>query len=200
MILIITGNLQTEAALRREIEMNQGAYQASINSLSRELEIANAAMLQAKANDPHLLTELEQLRTLRDKYENSLTELNVNNSNLKNQISQQTEEISTIKKQLNSSSDKISNLSNSNSNLEKALAAKSEEAQKAAVELKALKSKPEGAAPPAAAAIMNNNNINVDKIEAELASVKQKLSDKEQETSRLVEENERLSEQVQLES
>ena len=198
MILIITGNLQTEAALRREIEMNQGAYQASINSLSRELEIANAAMLQAKANDPHLLTELEQLRTLRDKYENSLTELNVNNSNLKNQISQQTEEISTIKKQLNSSSDKISNLSNSNSNLEKALAAKSEEAQKAAVELKALKSKPEGA--PPAAAIMNNNNINVDKIEAELASVKQKLSDKEQETSRLVEENERLSEQVQLES
>ena len=86
---ILQGNLQTEAALRREIEMNQGAYQASINSLSRELEIANAAMLQAKANDPHLLTELEQLRTLRDKYENSLTELNVNNSNLKNQISQQ---------------------------------------------------------------------------------------------------------------
>merc|ERR1712227_635556 len=191
---ILQGNLQTEAALRREIEMNQGAYQASINSLSRELEIANAAMLQAKANNPHLLTELEQLRTLRDKYENSLTELNVNNSNLKNQISQQTEEISTIKKQLNSSSDKISNLSNSNSNLEKALAAKSEEAQKAAVELKALKSKAEGSAP----AIMNNNNnnINVDKIEAELASVKQKFSDKEQETSRLVEENERLSEQL----
>ena len=189
---ILQGNLQTEAALRREIEMNQGAYQASINSLSRELEIANAAMLQAKANDPHLLTELEQLRTLRDKYENSLTELNVNNSNLKNQISQQNDEISNIKKQLSSSSDKISNLSNSNSNLEKALAAKSDEAQKASVELKALKSKPEGPA----SAIINNNNINVAEIEAELASVKQKLTDKEKETSRLVEENERLSEQV----
>lgn len=189
---ILQGNLQTEAALRREIEMNQGAYQASINSLSRELEIANAAMLQAKANDPHLLTELEQLRTLRDKYENSLTELNVNNSNLKNQISQQNDEISNIKKQLSSSSDKISNLSNSNSNLEKALAAKSDEAQKASVELKALKSKPEGPA----SAIINNNNINVAEIEAELASVKQKLTDKEKETSRLVEENERLSEQL----
>ena len=86
------------------------------------------AASQAKANDPHLLTELEQLRTLRDKYENTLAEININNSNLKNQINQQNDEITNIKKQLSSSSDKVSQLSNSNTNLEKALAAKTEEA------------------------------------------------------------------------
>ena len=42
----------------------------------------------------------------------------------------------------------------------------------------------------------NNNNINVEKVEAELAVVKQKLVEKDQETKRLMEENERLSEQV----
>ena len=94
-----------------------------------------------------------------------------------------------MKNQLNSSTDKVSQLTKSNTNLEKALAAKSEEAQKASAELSSLKSKPQEA-------IINNNNINTAAIESELASVKQKLTEKEQETVRLVEENERLSEQV----
>ena len=188
---LLQNNLQSEVALRRNIEMGQQShYQATIDQLNQQLAGAKMAAAQAKANDPHLLTELEQLRTLRDKYEKTLAEININNSNLKNQITQQSEELSTIKKQLSSSSDKVSQLNSSNSSLEKALAAKTEEANKASTELKSIKSK------PAAPAVINNNNINVEKVEAELAVVKQKLAEKDQETKRLMEENERLSEQV----
>ena len=148
------------------------------------------AASQAKANDPHLLTELEQLRTLRDKYENTLAEININNSNLKNQINQQTDEISSIKNQLSSSSDKVSQLSSSNANLEKALAAKSEEIQNVTAELKNLKSKPQEPA------ILNNNNINVAAIEEELANVKKSLATKETEVVRLNGEITTLQEKV----
>lgn len=188
---LLQNNLQSEVALRRNIEMGQQShYQATIDQLNQQLAGAKMAAAQAKANDPHLLTELEQLRTLRDKYEKTLAEININNSNLKNQINQQSDELTNIKKQLSSSSDKVSHLNSSNSSLEKALAAKTEEANKASIELKSLKSK------PAAQAVTNNNNINVEKVEAELAVVKQKLVEKDQETKRLMEENERLSEQV----
>jgi len=187
---LLQNNLQSEVAMRRNIELGQSHYQASIDNLNSQLNAAKMAAAQAKANDPHLLTELEQLRTLRDKYEKTLAEINVNNSSLQNQISEKNEEITNIKNQLSSSSDKVNQLSNSNSSLEKALAAKTEEANKASTELKTLKSKPQGAA------IINNNNINIAEVEAELANVKQKLVEKETETKRLVEENERLSEQV----
>ena len=194
---VLQGNLQNEAAVRRNLEMNQGHFQASIDNLNSQLEHAKVAANQAKANDPHLLTELEQLRTLRDKYENTLAEINVNNANLKNQISQQAEEISTVKAQLTSSSERVGQLANSNSSLEQALASKTEEAQKVSAELQktsteliTLKSKPQEP-------IINNNNINIAAIEAELSGVKQQLAEKQQETGRLMEENERLSEQVE---
>lgn len=194
---VLQGNLQNEAAVRRNLEMNQGHFQASIDNLNSQLEHAKVAANQAKANDPHLLTELEQLRTLRDKYENTLAEINVNNANLKNQISQQAEEISSVKAQLTSSSERVGQLANSNSSLEQALASKTEEAQKVSAELQktsteliTLKSKPQEP-------IINNNNINIAAIEAELSGVKQQLAEKQQETGRLMEENERLSEQVE---
>ena len=187
---LLQNNLQQEVAMRRNLELNHSQYQISIDNLNSQLEMAKMAANQAKAADPHFMVELEQLRTLRDKYENSLAEINVNNSNLKNQISQQAEEISSIKNQLSSSSDKVSQLTKSNTSLEQALAAKAEEAQKAAAELSSLKSK------KPQEAILNNNNINVAAIESELASVKQKLVEKEKETVRLAEENERLGEQV----
>jgi len=187
---LLQNNLQQEVAMRRNLEMNHSQYQISIDNLNSQLEMAKSMANQAKAADPHFMVELEQLRTLRDKYENSLAEINVNNSNLKDQISQQAEEISNVKVQLNSSSDKVSQLTKSNTSLEQALAAKAEEAQKASVELSSLKSK------KPQEAILNNNNINVAAIESELASVKQKLVEKEKETARLAEENERLGEQV----
>jgi len=187
---LLQNNLQQEVAMRRNLEMNHSQYQISIDNLNSQLEMAKIAANQAKAADPHFMVELEQLRTLRDKYENSLAEINVNNSNLKDQISQQAEEISSVKVQLNSSADKVNQLTKSNTSLEQALAAKAEEAQKAAAELSSLKSK------KPQEAILNNNNINVAAIESELASVKQKLVEKEKETVRLAEENERLGEQV----
>merc|ERR1719397_2033163 len=168
--------------------MNQATFQASIDGLNQQLEMAKIAAASAKTNDPHLLTELEQLRTLRDKYENTLAEININNSNLKNQISQQTEEITNIKKQLSSSSEKVSQLANNNSSLEKALAAKTDEAKKTNSELESVKT--------SKTAITNNNSINAAELESELDSVKQKLAEKEVESRRLLEENERLAEQV----
>ena len=82
---------------------------------------------------------------------------------------------------------KVNQLSSTNASLEAALSAKSDEAQKAATELATLrvtKEKTQTAAPATA------------EIETELSAIKQKLSEKEKETSRLMEENERLSEQV----
>jgi len=184
---LLKGQLSQEVTHRRNIEMNQTHYQATIDNLNQQLEIARAQAANASANDPHLLSELEQLRALRDKYENSLAELSNNNSNLKSQLSQQAEEVNSVKKQLSSTEDKVNQLSSTNASLEAALSAKSDEAQKAATELATLrvtKEKTQTAAPATA------------EIETELSAIKQKLSEKEKETSRLMEENERLSEQL----
>ena len=104
---LLKGQLSQEVTHRRNIEMNQTHYQATIDNLNQQLEIARAQAANASANDPHLLSELEQLRALRDKYENSLAELSNNNSNLKSQLSQQAEEVNSVKKQLSSTEDKV---------------------------------------------------------------------------------------------
>jgi len=184
---LLKGQLSQEVSHRRNIELSQTHYQATIDSLNQQLEMARAAAATASANDPHVLSELEQLRTLRDKYENTLAELSNNNSNLKSQLTQQTEEVGSIKQQLGSSEEKVSQLSNTNASLEAALVAKSDEAQKANVELANLKIVNDKA--QTAAAIPAE-------MEAELNSTKQKLVEKEKETARLLEENERLSEQL----
>jgi len=184
---LLKGQLSQEVSHRRNIELSQTHYQATIDQQQQQLEMARAAAATASANDPHVLSELEQLRTLRDKYENTLAELSNNNSNLKSQLTQQTEEVGSVKQQLVSTEEKVSQLSNTNASLEAALVAKSEEAQKAAVELANLKIVNEAAQTAAA--------IPAD-LEAELSSTKQKLTEKEKETARLLEENERLSEQL----
>jgi len=184
---LLKGQLSQEVSHRRNIELSQTHYQATIDSLNQQLEMARAAAANASANDPHVLSELEQLRTLRDKYENTLAELSNNNSNLKSQLNQQTEEVSSVKQQLGSAEEKVGQLSNSNAGLEAALVAKSDEAQKAAAELASLKVANEKVQTAAA--------IPAD-VEAELTTIKQKLAEKDKETSRLMEENERLSEQL----
>jgi len=184
---LLKGQLSQEVSHRRNIELSQTHYQATIDSLNQQLEMARAAAASASANDPHLLSELEQLRTLRDKYENTLAELSNNNSNLKSQLTQQTEEVGSIKQQLGSTEEKVSHLANTNASLEAALEAKANEAQKAAVELASLKVANEK--------VQTAATIPAD-VEAELNTIKQKLSEKEKETARLLEENERLSEQL----
>merc|ERR1719431_1092191 len=108
---LLKGQLSQEVSHRRNIELSQTHYQATIDSLNQQLEMARAAAA-ASANDPHVLSELEQLRTLRDKYENTLAELSNNNSNLKSQLTQQTEEVGSVKQQLVSTEEKVSQLSN----------------------------------------------------------------------------------------
>jgi len=185
---LLKGQLSQEVSHRRNIELSQTHYQATIDSLNQQLEMARAAAATASANDPHVLSELEQLRTLRDKYENTLAELSNNNSNLKSQLTQHTEEVGSVKQQLGSSEEKVTQLTKTNASLEAALVAKSDEAQKAKVELANLK-------------IVNDKGQNAADsssadIEAELTTTKQKLTEKEKETTRLLEENERLSEQL----
>jgi len=185
---LLKGQLSQEVSHRRNIELSQTHYQATIDSLNQQLEMARAAAATASANDPHVLSELEQLRTLRDKYENTLAELSNNNSNLKSQLTQHTEEVGSVKQQLGSTEEKVTQLTKTNASLEAALVAKSDEAQKAKVELANLKivnDKAQSAADSSSA-----------DIEAELATTKQKLTEKERETARLLEENERLSEQL----
>ena len=106
----------------------------------------------------------------------------------------------------------MSQLSNTNASLEAALEAKANEAQNAAVELASLKVANEqvqtaAAAIPAIPAEveaelttikqkLSEKETETSNVEAELTTIKQKLSEKEKETSRLLEENERLSEQL----
>ena len=71
--------------------------------------------------------------------------------------------------------------------MEASLAAKTDEAAKSAAELSSLKVENEKV--QASSAVSNE-------AEVELAAIKQKLTEKEKETVRLMEENERLSEQV----
>merc|ERR1711892_1340236 len=184
---LLKGQLSQEVSHRRNIELSQTHYQATIDSLNQQLEMARAAAAQASANDPHVLSELEQLRTLRDKYENTLAELSNNNSNLKSQLTQQSDEVGSVKQQLGSTEEKVSQLSNTNASLEAALVVKSDEAQQAKVELANLKIVNDQVQTAAA--------VPAD-VEAELTSTKQKLAENEKETARLLEENERLSEQL----
>ena len=104
---LLKGQLSQEVSHRRNIELSQTHYQATIDSLNQQLEMARAAAATASANDPHVLSELEQLRTLRDKYENTLAELSNNNSNLKSQLTQHTEEVGSVKQQLGSTEEKV---------------------------------------------------------------------------------------------
>ena len=104
---MLKGQLSQEVSHRRNIELSQTHYQATIDSLNQQLEMARAAAAQASANDPHVLSELEQLRTLRDKYENTLAELSNNNSNLKSQLTQQSDEVGSVKQQLGSTEEKV---------------------------------------------------------------------------------------------
>merc|ERR1712106_994935 len=184
---LLKGQLSQEVSHRRNIELSQTHYQATIDSLNQQLGMARAAAAQASANDPHVLSELEQLRTLRDKYENTLAELSNNNSNLKSQLTQQSDEVGSVKQQLGSTEEKVSQLSNTNASLEAALVVKSDEAQQAKVELANLKIVNDQVQTAAA--------VPAD-VEAELTATKQKLAENEKETARLLEENERLSEQL----
>ena len=78
-----------------------------VDSPNQQLEHARLEAASTSANDPHLLSELEQLRAFRDKYENSLAELNITSSNLQNKLSQQEEELKAMNIQLAEANEKV---------------------------------------------------------------------------------------------
>jgi ribosome-binding protein 1 len=180
----LQGQLVAEQSHVRNVEMS---FQVQVDSLNQQLEHARVAAATASANDPHLLSELEQLRALRDKYENSLAELNINSSNLQNKLSQQEEELKAMNIQLAEANEKVSQLNQCNVNLETALAGKNDEVKKIAADLSSVKLENEKMQTAAAAP---------SEAQIELASLKVKMDEKEINIVRLTEENERLSEQL----
>merc|ERR550519_420729 len=61
-------------------------YQAQVDNLSHQLQMAQNVPTPT-FNDPSLLSELEQLRSIRDRYEGQLNEFLEENKNLKEQVS-----------------------------------------------------------------------------------------------------------------
>jgi len=83
----------TEMSMRarmEEVQMEKmhtvTQYQAQVDNLSHQLQMAQNQPTPT-FNDPSLLTELEQLRSIRDRYEGQLNEFLEENKNLKEQVS-----------------------------------------------------------------------------------------------------------------
>jgi len=82
----------TEMSMRarmEEVQMEKmhtvTQYQAQVDNLSHQLQMAQNQPTPT-FNDPSLLTELEQLRSIRDRYEGQLNDFLVENKNLKEQV------------------------------------------------------------------------------------------------------------------
>jgi len=221
---MLKGQLNQIQMQIRDVESMRVGYQATIDNLSQQLQMSHAAVANAEATNPHLLSELEQLRTLRDKYEVTLAELSSNNSTLTSQLSSQTEELTSVKSQLSSQTDELVGMKGQlvgredektqMAGVEAALHEKTEEANAlvaAKTDLEAelvrvkslgeslqqqLAAVPPPAAAPAPEVVVEKVTVADPAVEAELVAVKSRLADKEQEAVRLMEENERLSEQL----
>jgi len=185
-----------EMAMRARLEELQleklhtvTTYQAQVDNLSHQLQMAQNVPTPT-FNDPSLLSELEQLRSIRDRYEGQLNEFLLENKGLKERLGQ----LEGVHGQLQETREEVSRVSSSSSSLGAALtSAQSEATQlglakaKLEAELSRVSSQLEESktAPEATAAA-----------QAELVAVRSRLAEKESETVKLTEENERLSEQL----
>jgi len=187
----------SELAMRGRIDELQleklhtvSQYQAQVDTLSHQLQMSQNVPAPT-FNDPTLLSELEQLRSLRDRYEGQLNEFLLENKGLKEQVAQMEE----VQGQLQGAREEVSRVSSSSSSLQTALTAAQAEANqlglaKAALEAELARvstqlEESRKAAPEASAAA-----------QAELVTVRTKLTEKEAENVKLAEENERLAEQL----
>jgi len=218
---LLKGQLSQIQLQLRDAEAMRVQYQATIDSLSGQLHVATTAVATASANDPHIMSELEQLRTLRDKYEASLAEYAANNTTLTTQLNSKTGENEELKSQVNIQNEELMGLRNQvNSEQSKlggvqaALNSKTDEAQTLTAELARVNNlhedlKQQHANNTAAVAAADNTaaveaelatvkaKLGEKETEvAELATVKAKLSEKETEIARVREENERLADQL----
>jgi len=198
---LLKGQLSQVQLQMRDTEAMRAQYQATIDNLSGQLQMATNVAATASANDPHILSELEQLRTLRDKYEVTLAELSTNNTTLTSQLSSKMEEVTEIKSQVSLQNEELMGLRNQvNAEQSKvnvvqtALNTKTDEGKTLTAELARVTNLNESLKQIQEA---ETQKTTVDPaVEAELASVKVKLSEKETENSRLREDNERLGDQL----
>jgi len=180
---ILQTQLNQQMQHSHQLELSQGHYQATIDSLNQQLEIANATAVSASAsaaNDPNLLSELEQLRVLRDKYEASLTDYAAKNTALQQQLDTKSEEalqMSGDATKLATVQQQLGELTSSQSYLQS--------------EVTRIQSDNDRLC-----SMAEKEQDKVKQVEADLGEAKEKLAGKEKELARLIDENERLSEQV----
>lgn len=166
----------------------ESQYQAQVDNLSHQLQM-NQNVPAPTFNDPALLSELEQLRSLRDRYEGQLKEFLSENKGLKEQVGG----IEGLRKQLEGAKDEVSRVSSSSSSLSSALTS----AQSEATHLGLAKAKLEAELARVISQLEESKKAAPEAAtQSELASVRSKLAEKEAETVKLGEENERLSEQL----
>merc|ERR550517_1061103 len=140
-------------------------FQAQVDNLAHQLQMAQNVPTPT-FNDPSLLTELEQLRSLRDRYEGQLNEFLLENKKLKEQLTtlKEVRGAQGLREELNS---QLASAKAKQGSLES-------EVSRLNVQLSDSKTAPS----------------------ADLAVVQKKLAQVEAENKKLAEENERLSEQV----
>lgn len=163
-------------------------YQAQVDTLSHQLQMAQSH--PAPTFNENLTQELEQLRSIRDRYEGQLNDFLLKNKGLEEQLAA----TEGVKGQLAAAQDKVAQAAAASSSLSAALAsAQAENSQlgvaKAAIEVELTRVSgqlEERRAAPAESA----------GLAAELAAARGLLQQREAEKARLLEENERLAEQV----
>jgi len=195
---MLKGQLNTLQLQMRDTEAMRVQYQATIDNLSGQLQIASTAAVTASANDPHILSELEQLRALRDKYEMTIADLSSTNNSLTGQLSSNAEELGDLKSQVSLKNDEVMGLRNQVNaeqsklgGVQALLATKTEESKTLTAELARVNNLAESLKQQKASSSEGKAAE-----AAELEKLKGKLADKEVEVGRLAEENERLSEQL----
>jgi len=182
---ILQTQLNQQVQHSHQLELSTTHYQATIDSLNQQLEISNAAAVSASAasNDPNLLSELEQLRGLRDKYEVSIADFAAKNTSLQQQLSAKAEEAVQMSGEVNkvvTLQQQLEQVSSSQSQLNAEVARLQAENNR----LSSLQTSSESALE------------NMKHLEKEVLDMREKQQTREQEMVRLVDENERLSEQV----
>merc|ERR1719370_1177560 len=154
-------------------------FQAQVDNLAHQLQMAQNVPTPT-FNDPSLLTELEQLRSLRDRYEGQLNEFLLENKNLKEQLTtlQEVEgQLAGAKEEVRGAQGLREELNSQLVSTQAKAASLEAEVSRLSVQLGDSQSAPNAAA-------------------ADLVLVQKKLAQVEAENVKLTEENERLSEQV----
>jgi len=151
-------------------------FQAQVDNLAHQLQMAQNVPTPT-FNDPSLLTELEQLRSLRDRYEGQLNEFLLENKNLKEQLTT----LQDVEGQLAGAKEEVRGAQGLKEELNSQLASAKTKQTSLEAEVSRLN-------------IQLSDSKNVPS--PDLALVQKKLAQVEAENIKLTEENERLSEQV----